>query len=49
MQLQWNDIAAIRGMSLNGMTVAEIYLATDYCTIDIKRVIDDLKKEIDND
>jgi len=47
--LAWNDIAAIRGMKLNGMTVWQIFTNTNYIIPDIKRIIHCLKKEIDND
>lgn len=49
MDLKWNDIAAIRGYYLNGMTVAEIYMETVYSTEDITKVIEDLKKELENE
>lgn len=44
MTLKWNDIAAIRGYLLNGMTEEQIRAITDYSLQEIKSVIKELEK-----
>lgn len=45
MILEWNDIAAVRGYLLNGMTEEQIQAITDYSLQQIENVIEEFEKE----
>lgn len=53
MELKWNEIAAIRGMVLNGMTNTQILEVFEFETYEqcdeVLKVIEELKKELEKE